>query len=121
VETESLAAVLPARTVIYLTGDLNDHRDDLSRFKAYVRARDWQVVTVRTDLDETRFAWLRMGLLSAITIVCHGGADGVVMPEPVLSTLSRGDRTWLRNRLERYGGFLHTIPSANDDHAEEPT
>jgi hypothetical protein len=99
------------RTVVYLVGDLQEHDGDVSQYTAYVVARDWQVVAVRSDLDANRWAWMRKGLLSATTIICHGNADGIVIPESVFNAFSDDDRTFVLGRLHRYGGFLHTIPS----------
>jgi len=99
------------RTVIYFTGDPAERRDDLSRYRAYVQGRHWQVTTVRTDRDEAEYAWMRKGLLSATTLVCYGVADGVAIPESVFDALSQGDQAFILHRLHRYGGFLHIIPS----------
>ena len=68
------------RMVIYLTGDRSEHAADIERCKAFIKSKDWEVATVRTDPDASQWAWLRMGLLSAITMICHLQADGVVMP-----------------------------------------
>lgn len=103
------------RTVIYFTGEPSERHDDLSRYRAYVQGRDWQITTVRTDRDEAEYAWMRKGLLSATTLVCYGVADGVAMPESVFDALSQGDQAFILHRLHRYGGFLHIIPPEREE------
>jgi hypothetical protein len=101
------------RMVIYLIGDPDEQAPERERCHAYAKAQGWEVVAVRTDRDPSQWAWLRTGLLSAVTIICHGNADAVLMPQSVADMLSEDDRSFLLNRLHRFGGFLRTI-SADD-------
>ncbi len=102
------------RMVIYLTGDRSEHAAEIERCETFVESKDWEVVTVRTDPDASQWAWLRMGLLSAITMICHLQADGVVMPQSVFDALSDDDCSFLFNRLNHWGGFLRTVPDEDE-------
>jgi hypothetical protein len=101
--------------VIYLTGDQEQHAAEITFCEAFAEANHWQVVTIRSDSDESEWAWLRRGLLSAITMICHGNADGIAMPQTVFDALSTDDCSFLINRLHRFGGFLRTIPDESEE------
>ena len=103
------------RMVIYLTGDQEQHKASITRCEAFAEAEAWDVITVRSDADESQWAWLRMGLLSAITMICHLQADGILMPQSVFDALSADDCSFLFNRLNRWGGFLRTVPDEGED------
>jgi len=100
--------------VLYLTGDLGEEYAAVLRLSAAVEAKGWQVVGVRSDAEATKTAWLRKGLLSAITIVCHDQANGIVMTEAVHAGLTTDDQNWLRLRLKRFDGFLHVLPDQDE-------
>ena len=100
----------PIRVVLYLTGDLGEEYSSVLRLSAAVEVQGWTVVGVRSDVEATKTAWLRKGLLSAITIVCHDQANGIVMTEAVHDGLTTDDQNWLRLRLKRFDGFLHIVP-----------
>jgi hypothetical protein len=97
------------RVVLYTTGDLDDQAAALKEHALYAETQGWQVTKERTDIDVSESAWLRKGILSCITIVCHGNADGVLMPHAAFMTFSGSDQEWIRQRLRRFGGFLHVI------------
>jgi hypothetical protein len=97
------------RVVLYTTGDLDDQTASLNECAAYAATHGWQVTKERTDLDISDSAWLRKGLLSCITIVCHGNAEGVLMPHGAFMTFSGSDQVWIEHRIRRFGGFLHVI------------
>jgi len=96
--------------VLYLIGDLGAEYANILSLSAAVEARGWRVVGVRSDVEKAKPAWLRKGLLSAITIVCHGRAEGIAMFETVHEALTMDDQNWLRLRVEHFGGLLHVIP-----------
>jgi len=102
------------RVVLYLTGDLGEEYASVLQLSAAVEAQGWKVVGVRSDVEATKTAWLRKGLLSAITIVCHGQANGIVMTEADHDQLTTDDQNWLRLRLKRFDGFLHVIPQQGE-------
>jgi hypothetical protein len=102
------------RVVLYTTGDLDDQAALLNEYAAYADAHRWQIVKERTDIDVSDSAWLRKGLLSCITIVCHGNAEGVLMSEAVFETFSTSDQVWIEHRIRRFGGFLHIIASTSE-------
>lgn len=101
--------VTAIRVVLYLTGDLGEEYAAVLSLSAAVESKGWQVVGVRSDVEATKTAWLRKGLLSAITIVCHDQANGIVMTEAVHDRLTADDQNWLRLRLKRFDGFLYVI------------
>lgn len=105
------------RMVIYLTGDQKEHAADIARCEAFAKAEDWEVVTVRSDPDDSQWAWMRMGLLSTITMVAHMQADGVLMPQSVFDALSTDDCSFLFGRLNRWGGFLRTVADEDENPA----
>jgi|SRR5579872_2750886 len=107
-----------SRLVLYFTGDPGVEYGNVFSLSAAVEARGWTVAEVRSDVDGAKMAWLRKGLLSAITIVCHGRADGIAMFETVHEGLTADDQNWLRQRVGRFGGFLHVIP---DDREATPS
>jgi hypothetical protein len=109
------------RMVLYTTGDLDDQAASLNEYAIYAEAHGWQVIKERTDLDVSDSAWLRKGILSCITIVCHGNAEGVLMPEATFKTFSASDQEWLRLRIQRFGGFLHVITPTNEAPLCAPT
>src|SRR5258708_40109286 len=102
------------RVVLYTTGDLDDQAALLNEYAAYADAHRWQIVKERTDIDVSDSAWLRKGLLSCMTIVCHGNAEGVLMSEAVVEPFSTSDQVWIEHRIRRFGGFLHVIASTNE-------
>jgi hypothetical protein len=101
----------PSRIVTYLAGSGDDHAETAANLGRYAHGRSWRVVTIRIDPDPAEPAWFRKGLLSAVTIVCRGRADGVVMGQAVFDELSPDDQSWLRQRLHHFGGFLHVVPN----------
>lgn len=113
-DPSATAPVTPCRLVLYLTGDLGAEYANVLRLSAAIEALGWTVVGVRSDVDVTKFAWLRKGLLSAITIVCHGHADGIAMSETVYDRFVTDDQNWLQLRLKRFEGFLHIIPDVHE-------
>jgi hypothetical protein len=100
--------------VLYTTSDPDDQAAVHQEYDTYADAHGWQITKDRIDFDTSESAWLRKGLLSCITIVCHGNAKGVLMPEAAFKTFSVSDQEWLRLRIQRFGGFLHIIPSTNE-------
>ena len=109
--TPSVVRDHPApRVVLYFTGDPGSDYGNVFSLSAAVETQGWQVVEVRSDVSDVNMAWLRKGLLSAITLVCHGRADGVAMFKHVYEALTTDDQNWLNQRVKRFGGFLHIVP-----------
>lgn len=104
----------PNRVVLYLTGDLGEEYGAVLQLSTAVEALGWTVVGVRSDVEATKTAWLRKGLLSAITIVCHDQANGIVMSQAVYDEFLSDDQNWLLLRLKRFDGFLHVIPDQTE-------
>lgn len=108
------AASYPFRAVVYLTGDIGAHAADILRLQSHVEAQGWSVARVRSDVEATKTAWLRQGLLSAITIICHGQADCIVMSQSTFDGFLPDDQNWLMLRLKRFDGFLHIVPAEDE-------
>lgn len=98
------------RLVLYCAGDPGAKDANAFQLSAAVQARGWTVAEVRSDAGDDKTAWLRKDLLSAITMVCHRQADGIVMYQSTFDALLLDDQNWLRRRLKHFDGFLHTIP-----------
>lgn len=97
------------RLVLYFTGNPGAGYANVFQLSTAVEARGWRVVDVRSDVGDDEMAWLRKGLLSAITIVCHGRADGIAMFESVYESLTTDDQNWLSQRIRHFGGYLHVV------------
>lgn len=98
------------RLVLYFTGDPGAEYANVFSLSTAVEAHGWTVAEVRSDVSDDEIAWLRKGLLSAITIVAHGRADGIAMFQSVHAALSPDDQNWLNQRVKRFGGYLHIVP-----------
>jgi len=98
------------RAVIYTTGITSMFAPKMDDLRGYVGGRYWILSGTYFDQDDAVPAAERPALIEALANIKNGQATALVIDRQSYDALSPTAREWLNAEINRYGGFISTVP-----------